>query len=301
MSDERLLSQQRTKRIKSVGSTVVEQDTQGIFIAPRLPRLLRNTSQWFLPAAKRRREDNHDNNTEALLDAQQAEVALQAAERTRLQKAKKKKRESFQQHYPPLSMLPAELLTQIFLYLSDVRTIHALSKYAKFVRKAATPEVVIRAAVFGGASPRQVLGHAMSLVGTGAIHVPTPFRLLRFVLAKRCERCSDCFGYDLVTKKPRKLGLDRPYGLAICDASASCLGATLGRHNHKINNLPFLSTKNWTFSLLTHPVTERGTGLPRGTVAHVLQSEASHWFVRTRQGGASLARNVRRFCKDPRV
>lgn len=235
--------------------------------------------------SKRRRDNesqqDNDNDTAPLLDIQLAETALQAAESARLRQAQEKKKRAFARNHPPLDRIPTELLTYIFLYLRDLQTICNLAKCAKFLRKAAmTPQVVVRAAVFTDGTPRAVMGQVVAQqIGTGSIHVPSVFRLVRIALAKRCERGAKCCGYNLVTQKPKKLNMDRPFGLALCESCAGSLCASASRSD-KINRLAFLANKKSSNSLLTHPVSEQGSGESVGPwllCYQVKQVLASYW------------------------
>ncbi|CAB9497498.1 expressed unknown protein [Seminavis robusta] len=166
---------------------------------------------------KRRSSDEDDDETQ-LLDPQEAEAALQAAESTRLAKAKRKKVEAFQRNHPPFEIIASEVVNLILSFLADPMQVYSLSKCSKFIRDAITPEVVIRSSVFAGGKSRAVIGDVMTLVQMGVIHVPSTFRLLRIVQAKRCERGELCHHYNLVTRKAESISKTkiRPLGIALC-------------------------------------------------------------------------------------
>ena len=77
-------------------------------------------------------------------------LALEEAERTRSRLAKKRRIESWERIHPPFEILPTELLPTIMLFLDSARDVYNLSLCSKSLRRAVTPEIVVRSAVFQG-------------------------------------------------------------------------------------------------------------------------------------------------------
>lgn len=77
-------------------------------------------------------------------------LALEEAERTRSRLAKKRRIESWVRNHPPFEILPTELLPTIMLFLDSARDVYNLSLCSKSLRRAVTPEIVVRSAVFQG-------------------------------------------------------------------------------------------------------------------------------------------------------
>jgi len=119
-------------------------------------------------------------------------------------------------------------MTRIFLFLDNAEQIYHLSCMSKACRNALTPEVIIRAAVFGGGRIKRTMEQVMNLVERQAIHVPSSFRLLRLLNATRCERMEHCLGYDLVKEKSSMVrDSNRPFGMCICRLCLKGISATL--------------------------------------------------------------------------
>lgn len=195
----------------------------------------------------RRKRRNTDEPGDPLLDAAHAAAALEKAEATRLRKAKKKRQEAFLRNHPPWEMLPIEAVTNILLYVNDARIIQALSMTAKWFRHAITPQVIIRAAVFGGNSQRSNMKNLFHDLQLGSIHTSSPFRLLRLACAKVCERGELCYGYDnLIRKQPKRLNQAGCLGLAICATCWSTLSTQpYGRNRWKVEALTFVPACVW--------------------------------------------------------
>ena len=134
---------------------------------------------------------------------------------------------------PPFEMLPPEVLTHMMLFLDSAKDVYALSMVgSKHIRGAITTEVVVRSAVFSGGKQQTRI---QSLIDEGikkkAVYLPDTFRLLRLVVATRCEQLHQCFGYNLETHRSSSLEKEAKlkFGMSIChlcarSAAAPCYG-----------------------------------------------------------------------------
>jgi len=138
---------------------------------------------------------------------------------------------------PQFHSLPKEAIQLVFELLPSARAVFNLafqSKYMlSFVEERA--DIVIRAAVIGDAlssrggenDETKTLRVIVDKVRSRSIHVPSALRLLRLLCAKRCERGSNCWGYDLKTKFSSTEGVtsgSRPFGLALCKSCGKDVG-----------------------------------------------------------------------------
>ena len=131
---------------------------------------------------------------------------------------------------PPFEMLPQEVLTHMMLFLDNARDIYSLSMVgSKHIRGAITTEVVVRSAVFSGGKQQTRI---QSLIDEGikkkAVYLPDTFRLLRLVVATRCEQLHQCFGYNLETHRSSSLAKEAKlkFGMSICHLCARSAAAS---------------------------------------------------------------------------
>jgi hypothetical protein len=94
------------------------------------------------------------------------------------------------------------------------------------------------------------------------IHPPSTFRMLRLLLAKRCERMDRCFGLNLDTLLPRALVIEtsRPFGLAMC------FDCYVGIISHCGNSKAWYTKEPGFYGFLREPHFESVTGVPVGSI-----------------------------------
>lgn len=137
---------------------------------------------------------------------------------------------------PPIEMLPKEVLGHVMLFLGSSRDVYSLSMCgSKHIRAAITTEIVVFSAC--QTDNTRILDMICLDLRCIAIHIPSTFRLLRLLNARRCERGENCCGYDPIKKisggmdtipSDTSYGFDPEYsyveGLRFCKA---CVARTL--------------------------------------------------------------------------
>jgi hypothetical protein len=189
---------------------------------------------------------------------------------------------------PSLDVLPKQLLPQLFQFLDSAQDVFNLAVCSKKLHEAVTPTIVIRAAVLGRAAAvqRQVVVYRLDVypywlcfvhpsshdcvvicrqmliyeiipaIRTNQVHPPSTFRMLRLLLAKRCERMDCCFGLNLDTMKsaalPKKPSIS--LGMAICVGCVKGLSTKCSSYHTGCNRF------------LRQPLIEATTNIPVGSI-----------------------------------
>ena len=195
--------------------------------------------------------------------------------------------------------MPSYAIAQLstFLYFNVIiHVLPTLSTIPLFIQT----DIIIRAAIHenAGNGNKNQLRYAMErvngLVNDRAIHVPSPIRLLRLLCAKRCERGSNCWSYDLKTELSSSKNVEsscvRPFGFAVCSKCSSDIGVTIRNWwGHWARLEDKIVKANWNQLLNPKNAADLITGSsgesigPRVNALHVLQICTTHAGDRDKQ------------------
>jgi hypothetical protein len=221
------------------------------------------------PSTRTRRSKRIRNNEyvydEDLIDQlldEAEEVEIAVAKEEEASRTNKKNKES-ETPLEPVELIP-EVLGCIFSYC-DTRSLLSVSMASKGCRALVTTPLILRAAVFGSKHEQQVISNIMEMLQKNSIFFPiSRFRLLRLVLATRCERNEGCVGFNLVRKVSKALhkGLVGVYGLAYCSSCHTLLtsGNIIKRGWGSPSPHPRLVTYCYSKKMMCQPAVEATTG-----------------------------------------
>ena len=214
--------------------------------------------------------------------------------------------EEEEEELPPLEMLPNEILSRAFSYLDNSKDLLSLSLCSsKHIRKAITTHLVVASSIFAGGISKERMEHIRTLVLNKSIHIPSTFRLLRLINAKRCERDDKCYGYNRTTQLAcendvtvvhpyRVRGI--AYGMHICGNCAEALSIPEPCHSFRDLALSLKRIKTRSSSPTPYPEeliasqqTERITG---ERVGPVYDSQTHRQLIHTHDGCCSVTRSI---------
>jgi hypothetical protein len=234
------------------------------FIADFKARKTMSTTSTRTRRCKRIRTNQYvydeDLIDQLLEEAEEVEIAAAKEEEA---SRKSKKNKGSKTLLEPVELIP-EVLGCIFSFC-DSRSLLSVSMASKGCRALVTTSLILRAAVFGSKHEQRVISHIMELLQNNSIFFPgTRFRLLRLVLATRCERNEECVGFNLVTQVSKALpkSLVGSFGLAYCSNCHTLLasGNVIKRGWRNPSPHPRLVTYCYSKKMMCQPVVEAITG-----------------------------------------
>mmetsp|Transcript_6537 Transcript_6537/g.14191 ORF Transcript_6537/g.14191 Transcript_6537/m.14191 type:complete len:628 (+) Transcript_6537:211-2094(+) len=197
-------------------------------------------------------------------------------QKTQREEEEKELKQIFSGYDIPLDTLPALCIERIYNMLDSPQDLYNLAFTSKFLMSLVTPEVVIRSAVFNNlgkreAKYRKIIGSINQYLANRSIHIPSPHRLLRLLVAKSCERGDSCWGKNLATGVPASIdpsSSTRPFGLAICEKCVK-FGSTNVNYSHFSRFQHGVAFYQW--NRIMGPITDAVKGEVHGPLIPAIQ------------------------------